>query len=132
MARAGAEGDDGVDVRRKIYSVNFVEARVAFLPTDAGGRARPIAPREGSYRPHARVAGDAPMLRIRFIEGPPRIAPGEEARVVVEIENDVQLAGGCELDVLEHDRVVGLMTVTRVWLTSPPPPSAGATPRRSC
>ena len=112
--------------------MNFVEALVTFLPTDAGGRARPVAPREGSYRPHARIAIDEPLLRIRFIEGPPQIAPGDAARVVVEIENDVQLAGGCELDVLEHDRVVGLMTVTRAWITSPRPPrSAGATPRRS-
>jgi translation elongation factor EF-Tu-like GTPase len=112
--------------------VNFVEALVTLLPTDAGGRARPVAPREGSYRPHARRSADEPLLRIRFIEGPPQIAPGDEARVVVEIENDVQLAGGCELDVLEHDRVVGLMTVTRVWVTSPqPPPSAGARPPRS-
>jgi translation elongation factor EF-Tu-like GTPase len=102
--------------------VNFVEALVAFLPTDAGGRTRAIAPREGNYRPHARAAQGEPRLRIgfriRFIEGPPRIAPGEEAQVVVEIENDVQLAGGCELDVLEHDRVVGLLTVTQAWVTS--------------
>lgn len=105
---------------------------VALIPTDAGGRALPIAPREGSYRPQARAAQGEPLLRIRFIEGPPSIAPGDAARVVVEIENDVQLAGGCELDVLEHDRVVGLMTVTRVWITSPqPPPSADATPPRS-
>ena len=111
--------------------MNFVEALVTFLPTAAGGRARPIAPREGSYRPHARVAPGEPLLRIRFIEGPPQIAPGEEGRVVVEIENDVQLAGGCELDVLEHDeRIVAVMTVMRALLTSPQPPAAGATPRR--
>jgi hypothetical protein len=117
--------------------MSFVEALVAFLPTDAGGRARPVAPREGTYRPHARVAGDEPLLRlrfrIRFIEGPPTIAPGQEARVVVEIENDdVQLAGGSELDVLEHERIVGLLTVTRTWLTVPQPPrtSGGAPPPR--
>jgi len=98
--------------------VNFVEALVAFLPTDAGGRAGPVAPREGSYRPHARLAGDEPMLRIRFIEGPPRIAPGEDGRVVVEVETDVRLAAGCELDVVELGRVVGVLTVTRTWFAA--------------
>ena len=94
--------------------MNFVEALVAFLPTDAGGRARPVAPREGSYRPHARAAAGEPLLRVRFIEGPPQIAPGEDGRVVVEIENDVALAAGCELDVVEFDRVVGVLSVTRI------------------
>lgn len=102
--------------------MTFLEALVTFLPADAGGRALPVAPREGSYRPHVRVGPDEPRLRIRFIEGPPLIAPGQEALVVVELESDVQLAGGCELDVLEHERLVGLMTVTRVWITAPPLP----------
>lgn len=104
--------------------MTFLEALVTFLPTDAGGRALPIAPREGSYRPHARLAADGRLLRIRFIEGPPLIAPGQEAMVVVELESDVKLAGGSELDVLEHERVVGLMTVTRVWLSAPQPREA--------
>ena len=110
--------------------MNYLEALVTFLPAEAGGRARPVEPREGNYRPHARLAPGEPLLRVRFIEGPPQIAPGQEARVVVEIENDVQLAGGCELDVLEHERVVAVMTVTRSWLTAPQPPAADAMPRR--
>lgn len=111
--------------------MTFLEALVSFLPTDAGGRELPVAPREGSYRPHARVGAGEPLLRIRFIEGPPLIAPGQEGRVVVELESDVQLAGGCELDVLEHGRVVGILSVTRVWLSAPPPPatSGGGRPR---
>ena len=95
--------------------MNFIEALVTFIPTDAGGRQQPVAPREGSYRPHARTAAGEPLLRIRFIEGPPLIAPGQEARVVVEVESDELLAAGEELDVIEFERVVGLMTVTR-WL----------------
>ena len=98
--------------------MNIVEAYVAFLPTDAGGRAHPIAPREGTYRPHARLAVGEPLLRVRFIEGPPLIAPGQEARVVVEVEDDGRMASGCELDVLESDRVVAVMTVGRVFRTS--------------
>ena len=41
-----------------------------------------------------------------------------EALVVLELESDVQLSGGSELDVLEQERIVGLMTVTRVWLSA--------------
>src|SRR5207244_11861459 len=93
--------------------MNFIEALVTFIPTDAGGRQQPVAAREGTYRPHARVAAGEPLLRIRIIEGPPLIAPGQEARVVVEVEGDGALAAGAELDVLEFDRMVGVMTVTR-------------------
>jgi translation elongation factor EF-Tu-like GTPase len=110
--------------------MTYLEALVTFLPTDAGGRALPVAPREGSYRPYARLAAGEPLLRIRFIEGPPLIAPGQEARVVVELESDVPLTGGSELDVLEHERIVGLMTVMRVWLSAPQPPAtSGGGPR---
>jgi translation elongation factor EF-Tu-like GTPase len=98
--------------------MTFLEALVTFLPTDAGGRALPVAPREGTYRPHARAGAGEPLLRIRFIEGPPLLAPGQHARVVVELESEVQLAAGCELDVLEHERIVGILSVSRVWLTA--------------
>lgn len=71
----------------------------------------PIAPREGSYRPNV---GSMPM---RFIEGPPIIAPGQEARVVVEIEEPadfLRLTAGTELEIVEQERVVGILTVTRL------------------
>ncbi len=91
----------------------FLEAIVLLLPTDAGGRGQPIAPREGSY--HA-LAGSMP---VRFIEGPPAIDPGQAARVVVELDthaaDEAQLAPGSELHLIEEDRVVGVLTVTRVW-----------------
>jgi hypothetical protein len=88
---------------------DFLEAIVLLLPPDAGGRLQPIAPREGSYRPHLG------SMRVRFIEGPPTIEPGSSGRVVVEIETptDCELAAGSELDIIEDDRVVGLLTVTR-------------------
>lgn len=82
--------------------MTFLEALVTLLPTDAGGRALPVALREGSYRPYARLGMGEPLLCLRFIEGPPLIAPGQEAWVVVELESDVHLAGGSELDVLAH------------------------------
>ena len=91
--------------------VDFLEAVVLLLPTDAGGRVLGIAPREGSYRP---TVGSTPM---RFIEGPPTIEPGQAARVVVEIEEGadrLQLNAGAELQIFEQERVVGILTVTRL------------------
>ncbi len=92
---------------------DFLEAIVLLLPSDAGGRLQSIAPREGSYRA---MAGS---MRVRFIEGPPLIDPGEAARVVVEMESpaseEAQLARGSELHLIEEDRVIGVLTVTRVW-----------------
>ena len=96
---------------------DFLEALVTFLPSEAGGRRIPIAPREGSYRPFLRSSADP--IRIRFIEGPPSIAPGQGGRVVVELESPLTenspLAAGAEFDLLEEDRVVGIFTVARVW-----------------
>ena len=96
---------------------DFLEALVTFLPSDAGGLQIPIAPREGSYRPFLRSSAEP--IRIRFIEGPPSIAPGQGGRVVVEIESPLTenspLLPGAELDLLEEDRVVGIFTVSRVW-----------------
>ena len=90
--------------------VDFLEAVVFLLPTDAGGRVLAIAPREGSYRP---TVGGTPM---RFIEGPPAIEPGQAARVVVEVESGdrLQFSAGAELEIFEQERVVGILTVTRL------------------
>ena len=90
---------------------DFLEAVVLLLPADAGGRVLPISPREGTYRP---VVGS---MRVRFIEGPPTIEPGSSGLVVVELETaaDRDLAAGSELEILEQDRVVGILTVTRLW-----------------
>jgi len=79
------------------------------LPIDAGGRSEPIAPRQGSYCPRAG------SMRVRFIEGPPTIEPGGCGRVVVEIEEGFahDVVPGSELHIIEEDRIVGLLTVTR-------------------
>jgi hypothetical protein len=102
----------------KQMSTEFLEAFVSMLPVNAGGRSGTIAPRHGSYRPFARCTGSGHprMLRIRFIEGPPRLAPGDSGSVVVELESEADLIAGMELEIVEHDgRVVGLMTVLRMW-----------------
>jgi hypothetical protein len=90
---------------------DFLEAVVLLLPADAGGRLEPISPREGTYRP---LVGS---LRARFIEGPPTIDPGSSGLVVVELETvaDRDLVAGSELPIIEQGRVVGLLTVTRLW-----------------
>ena len=92
----------------------FVEAMLLLLPPDAGGRQSPVAPREGSYRPFMRV--DEQTTRARLLEGPPLLLPGDEARVMLEVEGDGRaVRDGAEYPVLELDqRVVGIVTVMRV------------------
>jgi hypothetical protein len=95
---------------------DYLEAIVSLYPREAGGRALPVAPREGSYRPFAR-AGEA-VLRLRFIEGPPLLGPGDAGRVVAELEpgswDDELVAAGAELDLCElGGRVVGIVSVLR-------------------
>jgi len=94
---------------------DYLEAMLLLLPAEAGGRRSPVAPREGSYWPFVRV--DERLLRARIIEGPPLLAPGDEARVVVEIDADAtaSLRPGAEMPLLERDeQCVGLLTVVRV------------------
>jgi len=93
----------------------FLEAIALLLPSDAGGRAAAVSPRDGSYRPFALAAES--RLRIRMIEGPPLLAPGQSARVVVEVESGAieSLVPGTELDLVEHDDApIGILTVLRV------------------
>jgi hypothetical protein len=101
--------------------IEFIEGVVAMVPADAGGRRGPVAPREGSYRPFARIDGE--RLRIRFIEGPPLLAAGRDALVMIEVETRMRdeslVAPGTELELLEHgDRLVGILTVQRLWHTA--------------
>lgn len=92
----------------------FLEAILLLFPPDVGGRTAPVAPREGSYRPYARHGPRT--VRARVFEGPPLLAPGEEDRVVLELEADIEsLRRGAELQVLERDeRIVGQLTVLRI------------------
>ncbi|HYC88094.1 MAG TPA: hypothetical protein VEO54_02690 [Thermoanaerobaculia bacterium] len=92
----------------------FLEAMLLLLPPDAGGRSAPVAPREGSYRPFARHGPR--VVRARLFEGPPLLGPGEEDRVVLELESDIDnVRRGVELQILEsEERVVGVATVLRV------------------
>lgn len=98
-----------------ICVTDYLEAMLLLLPPEAGGRSTPVAPRDGSYCPFVEV--DERVHRARVIEGPPLLAPGDEGRVVVEIESDAgtRLHAGAEVRLLERDdRFVGLLTVVRV------------------
>lgn len=92
----------------------FLEAMLLLLPPDAGGRSAPVAPREGSYRPFARHGPR--IVRARLFEGPPLLGPGEEDRVMLELESDIDsVRRGVELQILEsEERIVGVATVLRV------------------
>lgn len=94
-----------------------LEAFVTLLPTAAGGRVRPIEPREGSYRPHLRIAGDPDLVQARFIEGPPLLGPGDESLTIIDVESPLPMGcvPGSELDLVEHGRMVGIVTVVRLW-----------------
>jgi len=90
------------------------------IPREAGGRRDPVSPRDGSYRPFARFASGGPLLRVRFIEGPPTLHPGDSGRVVLELESfdaDENLfVSGAELELFETEwDAVGLLTVSRLW-----------------
>lgn len=53
-------------------------------------------------------------MRVRFIEGPPTIEPGGCGQVVVEVEEGFEdVRPGSDLHIIEDDRIVGLLTVTR-------------------
>ena len=95
---------------------DFIEAVVTLLPREAGGRQNPVSPRDGSYRPFL-GSHSGERIRVRFIEGPPKLAPGDTGRVVLEIESAkaATLVSGAELELFETDApAIGLVTVARV------------------
>ena len=100
--------------------MDFLEALMTLLPLEAGGRSAPIRPRDGSYRPFA-IAPDGARIRLRVIEGPPELSPGQDARIVAEIESMPRaVSAGNELTLVEHeDRCVGILTVMRLCRALP-------------
>lgn len=89
----------------------YIEAVMLLCPTEAGGRTTSVEPREGSYRPF--VLDAERLVRVRVIEGPPRLHPGDAARVVLESES--LLGVDADLPLVEIDRIVGSVTILRVW-----------------
>jgi hypothetical protein len=98
---------------------DFLEALVVLLPFEAGGRPRPIAPREGNYRPCLNARDGS--MNIRFIEGPPELAPGHGARIIAAVEPPSEpgaVVAGEELEIVEGTNIVGILTVMRVLTSS--------------
>lgn len=91
--------------------MTFVEAVMLLCPAAAGGRTTAVEPREGSYRPWVRCDGE--LVRVRVIEGPPRLGPGDAARVVLESEKLLDVDR--DLPLVELDHIVGSVTILRVW-----------------
>ena len=98
---------------------DYVEAVVTLFPSDAGGRRTVVLPRDGSYRPFVRLGSAGPLLRVRFIEGPPVLAPGDSGRIVLEVESAGpfgDFVSGSELELFEaEESSVGLVMVSRLW-----------------
>ena len=112
---------DWSEPRRPVMP-DLIEAVMTLLPSDAGGRIGAVAPRDGSYWPFARSADVDDLFRIRLIEGPPRLWPGDAARVVAEIESvgagTTILVPGSELELFERgEQPVGVISVLRLWRT---------------
>ena len=97
--------------------MHVIEAMLFLLPHEAGGRSGTIWPREGNYRPYLRADEESALLRVRIIEGPPRIEPGSGALVMFEVESDAldSLIVGAELALLERAESIGIVTVMRLW-----------------
>lgn len=92
----------------------FLEAMLLLLPPEAGGRTSPVAPREGSWRPLARLGGHT--SRATLFEGPASLAPGDAARVMIELESHApRLDVDREFELLEDgQQVVAVVSVLRV------------------
>ncbi|HEX6161610.1 MAG TPA: hypothetical protein VF111_15645 [Thermoanaerobaculia bacterium] len=93
----------------------YIEAVMLLCPTAAGGRTTAVEPREGSYQPFVR--DEERLVRVRVIEGPPRLYPGDAARVVLESESLLDVASDLPLiePGVESVHIVGSVTILRVW-----------------
>lgn len=93
---------------------DFVEAVVTMLPLEVGGRTGPVMPRHGSYQPYVRVGRT--LQRVRFIEGPPMLSPGDSGRVVFEVSTHaLRESEGTDVDIIELEgHTVGIATILRV------------------
>lgn len=95
-------------------------ATITALGTTVGGRASPIFPQGGMYRPHAIVSGTTDLLGIVFLNGPHHIAAGETAEVEfqalyhpnVDYRN---LTVGAQFTIVEGVRIVAVGKINTAY-----------------
>jgi translation elongation factor EF-Tu-like GTPase len=99
----------------------YIEARTTWLPSGAGGRARPVAPLGGRYRPHVRVDSIAELLGVSFLAGPALIYPGDTVTVHMRCLyhpaiDYSDLDEGVQFSIVEGPRVVAIGEVLKVYV----------------
>ncbi len=92
--------------------VKRIHATVTFAKQ--GGRATPIRPTAGTYRPHLVPDGSSSMLGVAFVGGPDVLPLGEAANVEVECLYDIsydELSPGVRFTIVEGRHCVGSGTI---------------------
>jgi hypothetical protein len=104
--------------------VEYAAVHVRMVPTEESGRRTPVrlaGTLGDSYKPHFRIGLDGEFLGVAFVEGPERLAPGEEADATVVLlyastgVDYTPLAPGVEFNVVEGPHVVARGTILRRW-----------------
>ncbi len=85
-----------------------IHATVTF--TNQGGRATPIRPSAGTYRPHLVPDGSSSMLGVVFVGGPDILPLGDAGDVELECIYDIsydELRPGVRFTIVEGPHCVG-------------------------
>ncbi len=97
----------------------YAEIRIELHATAAGGRSNPLdlsEDRPGFYRPHLRALGAArEIIEVEIVQGPAEPVPpggGTNATMRVLTARGT-LDDGAEFEMLEGERVVGVVRITR-------------------
>ena len=104
--------------------VDYAAVHVRMVPTEESGRRTPVrlfGTLSDSYKPHLRVGRDGEFLGVAFVDGPDRLAPGEEADAIVVLLYTTTgvdyspLTPGVQFDVVEGPTVLARGTILRRW-----------------
>ncbi len=97
----------------------YAEIRIELHATAAGGRSNPLdlsEDRPGFYRPHLRALGAAlEIIEVEIVQGPAEpVHPGGAASATMRVLSAAGTLGeGAEFEMLEGERVVGTVRITR-------------------
>ena len=102
----------------------YAAVHVRMVPAAESGRQTPVrlaGTVSHSYKPHFRIGRDGQYLGVAFLEGPERLAPGEESDATVLLlytstgVDYSPLVPGVQFDVVEGPHIVARGTVLRRW-----------------